>query len=310
MDASVIICTYNRSASLRKTLRSVVSMAIPEGVRWEIIVVDNNSTDDTKRAVEEFSGRPAVALRYELEREQGKSFALNRGIAVARGEILGFTDDDVTVDRGWLRAILQAFQEEGVACVGGKILLDWEAPRPSWLGNLLVDQLGYLDLGDKKIRLAAPKVYGANLAVRRVVAQRHGGFDTQAGPVAGKMYSGEDTFFIEKLIRLNEPTIYSPDAVVHHHVPVGHMTKRYFLRRMFDQGESIGIQMGDYEKRNLIGIPYYMYKELFLKMCHVVGSGLSEPSRSFVKKIDLARTLGMMYGRLRFERRVRNASVS
>ena len=100
MKYSVVIATYNRAADLRSTLASLAGLH-PDGA-WEVIVVDNNSTDDTRRAVEEAARAFPVECRYLVERQQGRSPALNAGIRAARGEIVVTTDDDVRVPADWL----------------------------------------------------------------------------------------------------------------------------------------------------------------------------------------------------------------
>jgi glucosyl-dolichyl phosphate glucuronosyltransferase len=310
MDASIIICTYNRSDSLKRTLSSLASMNHPMNRSWEIVVVDNNSSDGTKSVVQEFSRRCEQDVIYLCERTQGKSFALNHGIEAARGEILAFTDDDVRVHADWLKNILRNFNETDASCLGGKILLEWDVSRPEWLGRFLVDQLGYLDLGEEKVRLSLPKIYGANLAVRTGIIRKHGGFDTQAGPIAEKMYTGEDTFFIERLIRAGETVLYSPEIIVHHCIPKSHIKKSYFLKRMFDQGEYSGIQMGIYKHRNLIGIPFYMYKELLSKILQSIIKLTSHPSEAFKKQIDLVMCLGFMKGRWKFMKSKTGISIA
>ncbi len=306
MDASVIIPTYNRSDLLKRTLLSLALMNISRDRSWEIIVVDNNSTDRTKSVVEEYCHDYELKVVYEFEKTQGKSFALNRGIEAARGRILAFTDDDVFVDRDWLANILEIFNKTDASCVGGKILLEWEVPRPAWLYGLLVDQSGLLDLGEDIVKLKIPKVYGANFAVRAEVIHKYGGFDTHIGPVGNKMCDGEDIFFIERLINREETVIHCPAVVVRHFIPKEHIRKIYFLKRNFDQGESTGIQMGEYRHRNLLGIPYYLYKKSFMLFFHSVFALTSDPAKAMSKQVDLARCLGMMYGRLKFAKSSRN----
>ena len=98
MNTTIIVCTYNRCKSLAKTLESIATLRVPGPVEWEVLVVDNNSTDQTRAVVEGFSCRYPSRFRYLFEPQQGKSCALNAGIQAARGEILAFTDDDVTVE--------------------------------------------------------------------------------------------------------------------------------------------------------------------------------------------------------------------
>jgi glycosyltransferase involved in cell wall biosynthesis len=115
---SVIICTYNRAPSLRATLRSLADTRGRPEISWEVIVVDNNSSDDTRTAVEEFAGTSGLSVRYLFEGRQGKSFALNTGIVAARGEVLAFTDDDVEVASGWVTGIWEGFQKHDCAGIG------------------------------------------------------------------------------------------------------------------------------------------------------------------------------------------------
>ena len=106
-SVSVIVCTYNRSGSLLDTLDSLANMVVSKSVDWEVLVVDNNSTDDTKKITEAFIDRGNHHFRYLLEPVQGLSFARNRGINTSGGRILAFTDDDVLVDKNWLMKIIE-----------------------------------------------------------------------------------------------------------------------------------------------------------------------------------------------------------
>ena len=99
---TVILCTYNRCQSLSKALQSVAASEMPTSAVWEVLVVDNNSHDQTREVVEDFSRRYPGRFRYLFEPKPGKSHALNAGIREAHGEILVFIDDDVTVDKNWL----------------------------------------------------------------------------------------------------------------------------------------------------------------------------------------------------------------
>src|SRR6202034_1281101 len=102
MRVTVILCTYNRCENLKKALDSIVRSTMPESVEWEVLVVDNNSSDKTKDVAEDFIRRYPGRLRYLFERQAGKSYALNAGIGESDSDVLAFMDDDVTVERGWL----------------------------------------------------------------------------------------------------------------------------------------------------------------------------------------------------------------
>src|SRR5579863_5799453 len=130
MPISVVVCTYNRARSLGKTLESVVAQSLPQGVEWEIIVVDNNSKDSTRQVVEEFQSRYKGRFRYLLEERQGVSFARNTGIRESIGEVLAFIDDDETAAPGWLQNLTANLFSGEWAGAGGPIVSQWDRPRP------------------------------------------------------------------------------------------------------------------------------------------------------------------------------------
>src|SRR5262245_27749696 len=119
-EISVIVCTFNRATRLALALRALARVSVPDGLAWELIIVDNNSTDETARIVREFAALSGLRVRYLFETRQGLSFARNTGIASAEGRIIALTDDDVLVEPNWIASIHQAFAEHEVACVGGK----------------------------------------------------------------------------------------------------------------------------------------------------------------------------------------------
>src|SRR5208282_6191977 len=133
MDITVILCTYNRCESLARALDSVAAQILPESIEWEVLVTDNNSNDQTRDVVKDRCHRYPGHFRYLFESQQGKSHALNAGIREARGDILAFTDDDVTVEPTWLRTLTSPLQKSEWAGSGGRIQLDRALSPPRWL---------------------------------------------------------------------------------------------------------------------------------------------------------------------------------
>src|SRR4029079_7485093 len=127
---SVLICTYNRSALLEQTLGTLQTAYPPDRCTVEVIVVDNNSTDDTREVVRQAAATGPYSVRYLAERQQGKSFALNNGPASAHGDVIALTDDDVLPARDWLQRIVANFRAADVMFVFGKVLPRWEVPPP------------------------------------------------------------------------------------------------------------------------------------------------------------------------------------
>jgi glucosyl-dolichyl phosphate glucuronosyltransferase len=293
MRISTIVCTYNRAASLQKTLQSLAGAEVPAGCSWELIVVDNNSTDGTRTVIESFLEEGSLPLRCVLEETPGLSHARNRGIAAATGEIISFTDDDVLVDTGWLMHIAEAFAGFEAAAVGGRILPLWETPPPDWLDPSLYAYLAVADYGDRPLYLESPKVWGANLSFRADVLTRYGQFDTELGRAPGKLYAGEEVELLRKLLQEGEKILYYPSAVVHHRIGGDRVTKGYFRRWRHDQGELEALRHGPGQgavaARHLLRL---MSREIPRYAAHtMLGS-----RRRFAAELEIYHTLGYLSG--------------
>ena len=302
MEISVIICTYNRSASLKRTLDHIDQMQIPEGLKWELIVVDNNSKDDTKEVVKHFQAKTRTICKYIHESRQGLSFARNNGIQNALGEIIAFTDDDVLVDKNWIGLIYEAFSKNNdVACIGGRILPVWEKPCPKWLGGELLNILALCDLGDETKILSEPKVWGANLSFKSSILRKYGFFDTNMGNKGGKLYSGEETKYLQELINAGEKIMYFPGVLVYHCIPEIRLKKKYFKKWYFDTGERSAIKMGAYNKKNIIGIPLIVLRRVLKEMFKFLKSKIVDPDSSFWCQMSLFYNMGIIWGRIKYK---------
>jgi glycosyltransferase involved in cell wall biosynthesis len=269
MQITVILCTYNRERSLAKTLEGIVVQELPQGKEWELLVVDS-STDGTRQVVEEFSRKNPGRIRYIFEGKPGKSNALNTGIREARGEILVFVDDDVTIEPAWLANLTASLSSGDWAGAGGRIRLDWDRPRPRWLQasgqNHLEGALAGFDLGDQPGELdMAP--FGANMAYRKETFEEYGSFRTDMGPARSiSNATSEDTEFGRRLLAAGKRLRYEPEAVVHHPVPESRLQKQYFLTWRFAYGRAIIREFGvPTAHRHWFGIPRYLFRELAKK---------------------------------------------
>ena len=207
MNVTVILCTYNRCQSLGKALSSVAASTLPESIEWEVLVVDNNSRDQTRDVVEDFCVRYPGRFRYLLEPHQGKSYALNTGIREARGDVLAFVDDDVTVESTWLQNLTAALCSGEWAGAGGRILPQWPCAPPSWLPEKEwygMAPLVMFDRGPEAGPLTDPP-FGTNMAFHRRVFEKYGTFRTDLGPgLNGKIRNNEDTEFGRRLLAAGE----------------------------------------------------------------------------------------------------------
>lgn len=291
MDISVVLATYNRAASLRVTLESFSSLVSPADLTWELLVVDNNSTDATRDVVESFAGTAGFPTRYIFEKEQGKSIALNAGVAQARGEIIAFTDDDVLIHQDWLANLKRTFDEVDCSAVAGKVIPRWNHPKPDWLkmeGQFAVTNF---DHGDEPKEIRIPPI-GANSAFRKDIFREHGLFRLDLGPNGSRhAITCEDWEFGERLIRAGEKIAYCPTAIVYHPVDPDRTTKRYFLSWYYYNGISLTRTAGlPREGIFWFGVPRWLYRELLANFAKWVLT--LQGNRRFSHKLSTYRSLG------------------
>lgn len=264
---TIIVCTYNRCDSLAKMLESVGQSILPDSEPWEVLVVDNNSVDQTRAVVQELCARRPDRFRYLFEPRPGKSYALNSGIQEARGEILVFTDDDVTVDPNWLQRLTAGLRSGECVGVGGRIVPEWSCPPPPWLPSQERHGLAPLvqfDLGTEAAPLAEPP-FGANMAFHRKMFEKYGGFRTDLGPrPGGEVCKSEDVEFGARLLAAGEPLRYEPSALVHHLVQENRLRKNYFLKWWLDKARSDVRACGGATdaKWSLSGVPVHLFLRL------------------------------------------------
>jgi glycosyltransferase involved in cell wall biosynthesis len=237
---TVVLCTYNRCETLPNALASVAAQALPAQVDWEVVVVDNNSKDRTRAVVEEFCERHPGRLRYVFEPRSGKSHALNAGIREARGEILAFIDDDVTVEPTWLEKLTTRIQQGDYIGAGGRVVPDRSFTPPRWLSVTSRYGMAPLVMFDLGLEAGALKEapFGTNMAFARQAFQKYGGFRTDLGPQPGSEIRGEDSEFGDRLLHAGERLWYEPSAIVCHEVPLKRLQKKYFEAWWFDKGRS------------------------------------------------------------------------
>ena len=255
---SVVICTYNRHASLSRALESIAQSRVPATIRWEVLVVDNNSSDLTKTVVKRYCERFPGRFFYAFEGEQGKSHALNTGIAQARGEVIAFTDDDVEVDSEWLLRIATPLMEGDWAGAGGRILPQSGVELPRWVcadNRYGLAPLAMFDSGTVPGELKEPP-FGANMAFRREMFARYGKFRTDLGPQPGGEIKNEDIEFGGRILSAGQRLWYEPSAVVYHSIEDHRVNKSYFLGWWYGKGRSDIRQSYDSDKGiRLLGVP-------------------------------------------------------
>jgi glycosyltransferase involved in cell wall biosynthesis len=319
MKFSILIATYNRAAVLAETLASLSRLR--PGASWEVIVIDNNSPDDTRAIVEAAIPAFPVPLRYAFEREQGRSAALNLGFRIAQGEIIVTTDDDVRVEPDWLNRIEAGLESQQCDYVGGRVLPRWGAEPPRWLprtNSRLWAVIALLDYGEAPILLGRRAPLGVNMAIRREALDRVGGFDTRIGRKAGTLLGQEVREWCLRAKAAGVVGYYIPDVVVQHLIPADRLTRRYFRRWFYWRGISramlyrqTGLDMESPETSTLdfsrvphfAGIPRYLFRSALVALRDSAAAALKhDPAASFERELWLWFFAGIVKQRWRDRR--------
>lgn len=310
MDCSVVIATYNRAGLLADTLHSLEAQQVPGGLRWEIVIVDNNSRDQTREVVGRFSKTSSLTVQYAFEPRQGQSFARNLGIEVADGAVILFTDDDILPNPDWVPRMLSSIATGDLDGAGGRVLPRWEAEVPRWLSSR-PDLRTWLALAeeDQACMLTYPllvtrRIVGASMAFRREVFEEFGGFPTALGHRGARLYGGEEVEFVNQLLLKKKRIGYDPSIIVSHRIGADRLSKSFFLRRHFDHacGEARFLSR---ERHAVLGVSPWQYRQLlsaaWTTMVHTV---LRRPD-AFSLQLGLAIAAGSIWGTRRWRRDLR-----
>jgi glucosyl-dolichyl phosphate glucuronosyltransferase len=266
MDICVVLCTYNRCESLASALESVAASRLHASISWEVLVVDNNSSDKTREVAQDYISQYPGRFRYLFEPSQGKSNALNSAIQKSDAPILAFMDDDVEVEPDWLQHLTCALADPSFGGSGGRIIPQQGFELPAWLDDsspYALAPIAMFDLGLDPCELKEPP-FGTNMAFRREVFSRHGAFRRDLGPRPGSEIRSEDTEFGMRLLRSGERLWYEPAAVVHHAVPHHRVKQAYFLKWWYGKGRA-DVREGCFqtEERSIVfGVPLVLFRRI------------------------------------------------
>jgi glycosyltransferase involved in cell wall biosynthesis len=235
-DLSILICTHNRAGLLEGALESLEAQTLDPG-RFEVIVVDNASTDGTAWVIERCAARGKIRVRGIREEMLGLDAARNRGVREARAEIVAFLDDDARARYDWAGRILESFAEHDAPIQGGRVDLIWEAPRPAWFSDVLLRYLIHCDYGPEVIQVDEPPwLYGTNVAFRKSIFRELGLFRLDLDRRGDSLMGGGDTEFFKRAHARGVPLLYVPNLAVRHLVPASRLTREFFRERLFYSG--------------------------------------------------------------------------
>lgn len=324
-DVSVVVCTYNRCALLPDALHSLLAQDAGE-VRWELIVVDNNSRDATGEVVRALVESGRGRIRYVFEGTQGLCHARNAGIAAARAPVVAFTDDDVRVAPDWVARIHDAFgAHPEVDFVGGRVLPRWPRTPPAWLTAEHWAPLAVIDLGDLPFRTSAERpvcLVGANLAFRRDVFARVGPFSPAFQHPAGGNCCSDDHEMELRVWRAGGTGLYLPGLVVTADVQEDRLHRAYHRRwhqghgrmcarmRLAETTAPDGSLGEPAAGPTLCGAPAFLYRELLEQGARWAGTlALRDRSRAFMHETRARHLAAYVGARYREHRAARTRSL-
>jgi len=292
MRFSVVIPTYNRANELRETLSSIAKLRVSGP--WEMIVVDNKSTDSTRETILNAAKDFPVPLHYVFEPEAGRSAALNAGISLATGQIIATTDDDVRVEPDWLDQAAAGLDREACDFVGGKVLPIWGGEKPTWLANQggrHWSVIALQDYGSKPVEFGSRYApLGVNLAFKREALELVGLWDTRIGRKAGTLLGQEVREWLLRARAAGVKGVYIPEMIVHHVIPQDRLNKQYFRRWFYWNGISRAMLYQqspidmlapeettlDFSKvPHIMGVPRYLYRAVLRSAAGMLKSKLA-----------------------------------
>lgn len=284
-------------------MESMAAMDSPAITSWEVLIVDNNSSDNTPLVAEKFAGH--LPIRYFFEEKQGLSYARNRALKECKGELLVFTDDDMLMPKGWLNAYKTAAASyPGAGYFGGRILPHWPHGRPGWIKDesmpMIGGLLGFYDLGETTRPYAEGEMhpFGANFALRRILFQRLAPFRTDLGVSGTIPGRGEEADYFCRAREHGAAGVYVGEALCLHRVQSEHLGLRFLYRFGIQKGIEIARLSGAVQTLSITGELYLFLKSIFqllkgrgdlFRQC-VIALGMVRGKRS-VKKSCSRETL-------------------
>ncbi|MEP6915407.1 MAG: glycosyltransferase [Acidobacteriota bacterium] len=305
LKLDIIVPTRNRAAQLHRLLDSIREADCPADLEVTVFLVDNGSTDATKDTV--LSAPPILGKKpvYVFEPQLGLAPAVNHGLRVATGDVIGRVDDDERIAQDWLTTVYHVFQDPSVGFISGPCKPDWGAPAPPWLPRNYPAVIGWIESGDKVIDYGPNydgKMMGGNAVIRRDWFDRIGPFDAELGRKGERLTAGEDAEFHDRLIANGARGFYTPALVIYHYIPPERLTKRYHRRWCLFRGTSLAHidRVRPQPVAYAFGVPRYMFGMAARSVLYMIRSGWrrdANPETVFTNELAVWDLMGFMYGK-------------
>ena len=300
MDLDLIIPTYNRAHLLQRTLESVLRATQPLGLRVNVIVVDNNSSDNTREIAQSFLGQSSVRIQYLFVGRAGKSAALNDSLAQTHATLVGLIDDDEELDPHWFEVALREFTADPtLEYIGGPYMPNWEQAPPAWLPMAYNGIIGIVPRPDRVAFSSRfnGMLMGGNTVIRRSTLARALPYPEHLGKIGAKIRSGEDEVIYHRLLDLGAKGLVVPDLIIHHWIPAARLSRKYFRKWIVGRGLSMGSQIRERGiiEPALFGIPRYKYRAAARGLVSMFTA--ATPQDRFTAQLDILDCFATLCGR-------------
>jgi cellulose synthase/poly-beta-1,6-N-acetylglucosamine synthase-like glycosyltransferase len=285
---------------LKNTIQSISNAEIADDIDLNVTIVNNNSTDNTENVIKEFANNDSK-IKCLFEEKQGKSNALNKALGQMTGDLIGFTDDDIAVDKGWIKAMVDSLKRyPKYNCFGGKVVAVYPENMPKWIdiqGSMKFLKSVFVDREDGDLEVEYGEVTvsktpsGCNMFFRNNGIKKNGFFRIDLGPVGKELGFSEDTEYCQRLLEKGERFMYIPSAIVYHPVHIERLHKGYLVQWQRQCGRSeVRRNKGYKDTRKIFGVPRYLYRKIIE---HGVGWAFSIRSRKrFYHRLRFSYTAG------------------
>lgn len=293
---TVAVCSYNATHYLPNLIEklSAQDCSIP----FEVLVIDNNSTDNTQELVSHIAANSTIPIRYVNEFEQGIPFARNRAIVESlSSRYLAFIDADEIPEKDWLQAAVKILGDEAIDCVGGKISIDLPN-RPPWLSNDLLPFYGEVNHSNQTFRIVdrSTPIWSGNIAYNTRIFQQGLRFDTRYNRKGKGVGGGEDGIMFRYFLQHHFTLIYEPEMEILHLIPDEKIKREYFLKLHYIAGKKTGLYEMNFDGKTIFGIPRFMFVQLFKKTYQVLYLSFVKPYAYMREAMNLTYQLGMICG--------------
>jgi len=290
LDISVVIPTYKNAALIGQALESLVNQVDVSGINYEVIVVDNNSTDDTRKVINAYRPKFRGRLRYINESKRGRCFAKNKGIDISKGKIIACTDDDCVLDPRWISLIYKTFKKHDVDSVQGRIELGTKIPEDSSVPEEIANRhFARVNYGNRKLRIDAEDLVGANMCIKAEVFEKHGMYSS-----AQEHSANEDTEMSRRFSAHGLTKLYNPKILAYHHFKPQRLAEGELIKQAYYWGRStVGTESNEPSP-----VRYFMHcmKRIILSTFAYIKARVNDDKKEiFLTKCQISSLWGRCY---------------